>query len=175
MELAMQDVEIRETQPRPIDGARGGALEVQARARLTGSDVRIAENRFIGLLTGNGDVSVQLDRVSILNTAEQGCAETTCPDRPFGAGALILDGAATIQRFVVRGAPQCGVHVAQDGELDLADGEVAQCSIGACIQRSGYDPARLSNEVSYRDNGVNLDATTLPVPELGEPPVPREP
>jgi len=33
------------------------------------------------------------------------------------------------------------------------------------VQVDGYNIGRLSNDVAYYDNGVNLDSTTLPVPE----------
>jgi hypothetical protein len=42
---------------------------------------------------------------------------------------------------------------------------VAESAIGACVQVEGYDLSRLMTDVSYRDNGANLQATSLPVPE----------
>ncbi len=85
--------------------------------------------------------------------------------------AAVEGGSARVERFVVSGAPLCGVHVAELGELDLSSGDVAGAAIGACVQVDGYDLARLMNDVVYHDNGVSLQATTLPVPgalDLGE-------
>ncbi len=68
-------------------------------------------------------------------------------------------------RFVVDGCDICGVHVARAGELDLTNGIVSGCALGACVQVEGFDVTRLQEDVRYRDNDVNLDATDLPVPE----------
>ena len=37
------------------------------------------------------------------------------------------------------------------------------------VQVDGYDIGRLENEIEYRDNEVNLDATSLPVPMPADP------
>jgi hypothetical protein len=58
------------------------------------------------------------------------------------------------------------VQLALDGSIDLSDGEVSGALVGACVQVPGYDIARLQDRVLYRDNGTNLDVTTLPIPEL---------
>ena len=57
------------------------------------------------------------------------------------------------------------MQVAGDAALDLAEGEVRGNTIGACVQVDGYDVTRLQDRVLYEENGVNLDATTLPVPD----------
>ncbi len=62
----------------------------------------------------------------------------------------------------------CGVNVVDTSQLDLEHGEVSGAAIGACVQSEGYDTMRLSRDVSYHDNGVNLQATTLPLPQLVE-------
>ena len=41
--------------------------------------------------------------------------------------------------------------------------------LGACVQVEGYEVQRLSDAVIYRDNGVNLEATDLPLPEPSAP------
>ncbi|NIS34126.1 MAG: hypothetical protein GWO04_31085 [Actinobacteria bacterium] len=53
--------------------------------------------------------------------------------------------------------------------MDLFEGEVAGNEVGANVQVPGYDLERLRNEVQYRDNTVNLDATSLPVPSSAVP------
>jgi hypothetical protein len=35
------------------------------------------------------------------------------------------------------------------------------------IQNSSFDPARLTEDVAFRDNERNLDSIRLPVPERG--------
>jgi hypothetical protein len=91
-----------------------------------------------------------------------------------GGTALGVFGGASITatRFALRTADLCGVHVGAGSAMDLATGEIAGCLLGACVQSEGYDLARLSNDVRYRDNGTNLDTTTLPTPDpLPELPV----
>jgi len=41
-----------------------------------------------------------------------------------------------------------------------------------CLQVAGYDTDRLTREVRFEDNGVNLQATDLPLPELALPATP---
>jgi hypothetical protein len=80
--------------------------------------------------------------------------------------ASVDRGHLTVERFLVRDATVCGVMVAEEATLDLSDGDVSSSNIGACVQVDGYDLGRLSNRVTYRDNGTNLVSTSLPVPEL---------
>jgi hypothetical protein len=42
---------------------------------------------------------------------------------------------------------------------------VERAAIGACVQVDDYDLSRLMHDVQYRDNGLNLDTTTLTVPD----------
>ena len=71
-----------------------------------------------------------------------------------------------MSRFVVQRAALCGAQIAWNGELDLADGEVRESTIGACVQVPGYRLSRLNASVIYVDNGANLQATDFPVPDL---------
>jgi hypothetical protein len=52
--------------------------------------------------------------------------------------------------------------------MDLHEGDVSHHRVcGANVQTPGFDIGRLTDNVSYRDNGRNLDADELPVPDLG--------
>ena len=94
------------------------------------------------------------------------CAETTCPDEPMGTAlGAYLGGAVEARVFQIRAAALCGAQVALDGSLDLSEGEIASSTFGACVQVYDYDVSRLTQDVLYQDNGVNLEATSLPVPE----------
>ena len=81
----------------------------------------------------------------------------------------------SLTRFNIEAAELCGVHVGLDGEVDLVDGEVSACAIGACVNAEGYDLDRISGTVRYRDNAANLDTTALPVPDPGVDLVPLGP
>ena len=52
----------------------------------------------------------------------------------------------------------------------MYSGEVAENEIGACIQIPNYDVRRLREQVRFRDNARNVEATTLPVPDGVSPP-----
>jgi len=109
---------------------------------------------------------LELLDVEILQTMAQVCAEDTCPGEAQGVAlGSFRTARVTAERFVIRGAEVCGLQLALDGELDLLDGRVSGAEVGACIQVPDYDLTRLTTRVEYRDNGINLDATELPVPE----------
>jgi len=94
------------------------------------------------------------------------CEQTTCAGYGAGMGLGAYEGATmNVGSFEVADASVCGVHVAGGSSLDLAEGEVRDCTLGACVQVDGYDVSRLTDGVAYRDNGTNLDSTTLPTPD----------
>lgn len=81
-----------------------------------------------------------------------------------GLGIYCADGATCeITRFLVQGSIDSGVMVAQyiplaeNTSLDLTDGLVSENGIGASILVEGYDLRRLTNRVTYVDNGSNLN------------------
>ena len=99
------------------------------------------------------------------------------PGRVFGHALVSVAAAIGLDDFRVRGAETCGVFVSPDPTLaevgpvasappsvDLRNGVVEQSAIGACVQVDGYDLSRLNQGVEYRDNGTNLETTSLPVP-----------
>lgn len=89
-----------------------------------------------------------------------------------GGGSAVfaaVDSRLRIEDFVIEAAALCGVQVGAGSELDAMTGEVRGCTIGACVA-PGYDVARLSTGVTYRDNGDVLSATELPLPTIAESP-----
>lgn len=91
--------------------------------------------------------------------------------RPFGHGVAAIGGSVDLTSFVVSDVAMCGLLVAPSPTflgteaLDVRIGLVQHASVGACIQASPYDAARLGHDVAYRDNGTNLASTSLPVPD----------
>jgi hypothetical protein len=67
-------------------------------------------------------------------------------------------------RFVVTTSELTGVQIDMGGQMDLHQGEISDNPIGAAVAEEGYDFSRLSDQVAYRNNGVNLDARSLPLP-----------
>lgn len=78
----------------------------------------------------------------------------------------IDEGILALTRFVVSRAEVCGVQVAQGGEVDLDDGEVRDNPIGANVQDVDFDLARIQDGVRYLDNGISLDTSRLPLPDV---------
>jgi len=94
------------------------------------------------------------------------CASTTCTATAAGFGLVAHLGAhLRATRLAVRRSDLAGVVVGQAASVDLMDGEIADSPIGANVQVPGYDLARLSNQVVYRDVERALDSTSLPVPD----------
>jgi hypothetical protein len=58
----------------------------------------------------------------------------------------------------------CGLHVALEGQADLETGLVEGAQAGVCVS-DDFDVRRLERDVSYSNNDVLLDTTSLPVPE----------
>jgi hypothetical protein len=173
-DFLLEDVTIRDTRPMEATGVRGRAMSA-----LFGSSVTVRRGRFLNSLesgvsaVGEGS-TLDLEDVTISGVAETACASTTCIDAPFGIGLGSYEMARVeARRFAIEGAVFCGVHVAAEGELDLATGSVSGSAIGACVQNEGYDVERLTGDVAYVDNGVNLDATSLPIPPAASSGMPR--
>ena len=148
-------------------GRHGRGVGAELGGALDATRIRVERAREVAVWAGLAGSSVTLSDLTVADTLAQECATTTCADRSGGTAIIAADGASLhAMRFRVTGAALCGVHVANTGSaLDLVSGEVRGAAIGACVQSDGYDVARLTTGVSYFDNGVNLQATTLPLPE----------
>lgn len=176
-----------------VTGSTEAGVVVLASSRLTAVDIAIRDPRPAGLNTGRGldvhlgstadvrnllvenshqfGISALESEVTVAHAAVTGtraltCAGALCEQFAAGTAVASLRGSAmTVDDFVIRDAELCGAHVAGASTLDLRNGLVTGASIGACIQVDGYDITRLMQDVIYRDNDANLDATTLPVPD----------
>ena len=164
------DVRIDDTLGRDADDTFGTGILVSG-ATLALTRASLTSNRGLGLhLARSSRVTIQ--HLNVSETAPQTCSTTSCRDMPFGYGiASLQDSIASVDTFRVSQASLCGVILATNGELDLFRGTVSDSSLGACIQNDGYDVGRLTNDVTYRDNGRNLDTTSLPVPSAEPLPV----
>ena len=160
------DFLIRDIESTPVDGELGRGINLQDGATGTFERVVVRDTRDVGI--SGIDSEMTFDDLVVEDTTERACVTTTCADLPFGHGIVVTRGAMTFRGFAVHRAAVCGVMVAE-GMLDLERGEVSGSRIGACVQVPGYDLSRLSDEVRYFDNGINLDSTTLPVPTIVPP------
>lgn len=164
----VEDLTVLSTEPLATNGSFGRALNVQGAAVVNGARIRLERARELSLFVSEAGSRANLVDVVIRDTVGQPCSDMlACPTNEFGVGAGVYHGASlTLGRFAIERSRLCGLHLAFGASADLADGVVSQAMVGACVQVDGYDIARLSDRVAYRDNARNLDATELPVPSV---------
>jgi hypothetical protein len=64
--------------------------------------------------------------------------------------------------------PATGRPFEEGGTMDLYVGEVAFNAVcGANVQTAGFNLRRLQNDVRWHDNVIDLDTTSMPVPDVG--------
>jgi len=165
-EATAQDLTIIDTQSSGR-GQYGRAVELQ-NATLTASRVHVARALEAGFtLYGVGTEAI-LEDVLVEQTLGRDCRRTHCADWPAGIGLGVYAAAhLDMTRFALVGSHLVNLQLAEDGTADLRDGVIANAPVGVNLATTGFDPDRLSNDVVYRDNGANLDATALPVPQGG--------
>lgn len=104
--------------------------------------------------------------LAISATEGSACTDSDCAAAASGVGLLVHEeGRASAERFVFEDSALAGAQLAT-GELDLSHGVVRGHVIGAAISGSTFDLGRIQNQVIYVDNDVNLDARTLPLPDV---------
>lgn len=151
--LEARHVVVRDTEGRD-DGLLGFGAWAELGARLVLERVSIDGSRTAGL--GAYDAEIVATELLVDRTTAAACAETTCADVSGGFG-LVAHGGATIDvaGFHVRDSAVCGVVVGDGAtSIDLASGVIERAPVGACLQQSGYDTARLRRDVQYREVGV---------------------
>ncbi len=118
--LTVEDARITDVASRAADGRYGRGVNVQDGAHAMLMRVTVQSVRDVGVaVIGTGAQLVGSD-VGVVDTAQSGCAQSSCADSPggFGVGAggsssLSLDGFAVVR------APLCGVYVGEsEGELE---------------------------------------------------------
>ncbi len=162
----LEDIVLRDTQPRESSLSFGRGLAVQDGATAEVSRALLDRNLQVAIIVAGVGASVRLEDVVVTDTMVAACG-AGCAQGTGGVGVGTYEHATVwLSRFVLRRAALCGVQIALDGELDLSDGEVRESAFGACVQVPGYRYSRLNASVVYLENGANLEATDFPVPEL---------
>jgi hypothetical protein len=168
--LTLTDAVVRDTRSQEADGAFGRGIELQLAARAEVGRVLVEASHDTGVYAHGQGTVMSLQDVVVRDTALTTCAETTCPQAASGHDVTTLDRAVvSVTRFVVSGAAQCGLMLAEEGQVDLSSGEVAGCPIGICLQVPGYPRARLTNGVVFRDVGRDIEGTAFAVPMPSDP------
>jgi len=161
----LTDLVVRDNMMNPEQDTAVG-IWVSDSSALSVSRARIERVSFAAWATIVGGSSTATD-LTIVDVTPRECMFSTCMVNPGGHGVVLaFDARMTVDRFTIERMALCGAFVAENSILDLANGEIAECQIGACVQSDGYDFNRLMNEVRYRDNGSPLEATMLPVPGM---------
>lgn len=161
--LDATDLLVRDTASAPLGAGRG--LAVQQGGTATLARVRLQTSREVGLFVSEVGSVVTGTDVQVLDTLTRECEIELCGDFGAGIGIGSYAGAAvTLESFRVERAALVGLQLARDGVMDLSVGVVRDCPVGANVQTEGFDVARLSDRVIYRDNERNFDAASLPLP-----------
>jgi hypothetical protein len=168
--LDARDLAVIDIEPDP-SGYFGRALQIQRDGAATVERLLVqSANEAAVVAAFNGRVTaVDAD---VEGTEPRGCVPARCAPAGIGVGAYV-GGAVDLEWFRIASNALVGAQVASNGSLDLARGEVVDNVVGVNVQVEGYDLDRLRDDVAYRDNGTNLDTTSLPVPaptvETGAP------
>jgi hypothetical protein len=161
-DLILEDASIEDVRP-GRDGRYGRGIEVSGgTASIARLAIRRARDVGVHVVAS---ARVELTSARIAEILPRECSTTTCADVPGGHGLASIGAAITATDFAVEGASLCGALVARGAGLDLAGGEIRTAAIGTCVQVDGYDLARVTSDVLYLDNGVNVSTTTHDVPE----------
>jgi len=157
------DIVIRETAEEEDRRTGGNGLQIQEGPTVDISRIRLEQNREVAVVVI--DATATLRDVAIDSVLSQACIDSTCAGDPAGHGiAVVGTGTVDLSDFSINNPFLCGAFLANSAALDLASGVVSGAEIGACVQVPDYDTSRLTNEVTFIDNGVNLDSTMLPIP-----------
>lgn len=168
--LTLVDVVVRDTQSQESDGRFGRGLSVEAGAHAALTRAEFAGNRDVGVFAFGAGSTITLTDLTVADTLAQACEPAgTCGWTITCSMGAYMDAHVEATRFRLVRSALMGVQLANGGTMDLHEGEVAESQIGANVQTAGFDVSRLQDQVVFRDNQVNLDATTLPVPSPSTP------
>lgn len=141
---------------RAVDSISDGHVEVR-RARIE----RAVE---VGVSSMDRS-SILLEDVVVAGTLPRGCSADGCEGLGGSGFVAVTGGSIEARDFTVERSSLCGIQLAREGMIDLHRGIVSNGLFGACADDTAFDIARLMDDVAYVDNGQNLFAETLPVPD----------
>ncbi len=151
------DLAVAGAMPLPSSGLFGRGASIQLGAELTCVRCAFRDSVEAGLLFFGSDGALSHLRV-----------EDTAASDLSGAGmgvVAVTPSLVEIDDFVIQRNALAGVQIADGGEVFLRNGLIADNPVGVNIQDAPPNEAALTDGVIYRDNGINLDAAELPVPE----------
>ncbi len=165
--LVGSDLRIAEASPLQIGRDYGRGIEVTTRAMVDMERVAIEGAYDHGLLAYDR-ADVALRQVAITDVRSRACDTDECAAHPAGIGVGAYGASVTLTRFSIARAALCAAHRAADATVMLREGEVAESLVGLCI--AGDAPLEgIVEDVAFHDNGTNLNARELPVPQAAPP------
>jgi hypothetical protein len=156
---ALEDVRVSDVLSVGSDGSLGAGLVFFEGHPATILRAVVERTRAVGLWSAEG-ATVVASHVVVRSTTESDCDD--CDRGGFGIAAH--RSTLSLTDFVSEDNALCGVAVGTDAEVDLERGLVTRNPIGANVQPPGYDLARISRDVVYRDNDLALDSSSVPLP-----------
>jgi len=180
--LLLEDIVVRDTAGRRSDGEFGRGLNVQLGGEAMVRRALFEGNREASIVVRDQGSVLELEDAVVRQTLERTCASDGCQGFGAGDGLMVLcGGRAELSRFELADNARCGILLAPshrpDGEgrivpcevggvADLREGLIAINVVGVNVQTEDFDLERLTDGVVFRDNGLDLDMSDLPVPEL---------
>ena len=166
----MEDIAVRDTLGLEVLERMGVGMAVQEGGSSEVVRALFERNRYTGVgLTGAGS-SARFQDLVVRDTMPQACVESRCPDEGGGHGvAVVSDALLAADGFTIRGSALCGLLITRGAGVELRNGLITQNVVGACLPDADYDIDGLTATVRYVDNGINLEARTLPVPSALSP------
>jgi hypothetical protein len=141
---------------------------------LTGNRMFGVYGRGTTVLSGS-DTSAEIYDLVVRNTSQNGNEAEECGFRIPSSIAAFRGADITVDRFILDASALIGVLVGEFGliifdewfgtTVNLSNGVVSNNPIGANVQPADYPFNTFQGTVLWLNNGINLDAEFVPVPE----------
>jgi hypothetical protein len=158
---------VEDTQPQASDQTGGPGIAVQEGASLSLTGATLRNNHELGLFAYGIGTIVEASALLIKDTQPQ------ASDGYFGDGLLLTEGASlTGADITLWENARCGLQVAGEGVSVAVQGAlIGRNQIGTNLQSSDFTRDDLAVGLrgeSYLENGLDIGAESLPIPDLLE-------
>ncbi len=144
-------------------------IAVRHNATADISVLRMAGNEGAGIIAYAGG-TVRLTDATINDTVAYTPPGGWTGSIRYGGGSALWarsGGYISATNFLLTRSDLTGGMIGTGGAMDFSYGEVSYNSIGIAILDDSFDYRRLTDHVRYRENGTDLQASTLPIPDTG--------
>jgi hypothetical protein len=155
---------VENTQPQVSDQTFGRGISVQEGAAITLTGATLRSNHEVGLFANDAGTAVTATGLLIKDTQPQ------ASDGLFGDGLLVSEGASlTGTDITLWENARCGLQIAFEGVSVAVQGAlIGRNQIGTNLQSSDFTRADLAVGLrgeTYWENGLDLGAESLPIPD----------